>query len=67
MLQIQPNQTLNEARTYKIEILYQGVECVMIYGFLRIDITALAKKTPLKTSNYIISSTSDIKFNIREK
>jgi hypothetical protein len=48
MLQIQPKNTLNRARTYKIEIIYQGVECVTIYSFLRIDITAWAQKEPLQ-------------------
>lgn len=48
MLQIQPKNTLNRARTYKIEILYQRDECVMIYSFLRIAITAWAQKEPFQ-------------------
>jgi len=48
MLQIQPKNTLNRDRTYKLEILHQRVECVTIYSFLIIDITAWAQKEPFQ-------------------
>jgi hypothetical protein len=66
MLQIQTKNTLNRDRTYKTEILYQGVECVMIYSFLRTDITAWAQKEPNQTLK-LYYFFNDIKFNVREK